>query len=100
MVRGFPGRNSSYRPEMRRLMNRRRHLPTVALVVSKRCAIRLLAIPSAHAKTILARCTSAADIERERAMDSTALVLRRSATAADSLEASRHLLCKDVAEYQ
>lgn len=43
IVRGLPGRTSSYRPARRRLMKRARYLPAVALVSFSRSAIVLLA---------------------------------------------------------
>ena len=68
-VRGLPGRTSSYRPAMRRSMNRVRHLPTVALVSFSRSAIALLASPSALLRTMRARALSAAGSDRLRAND-------------------------------
>jgi hypothetical protein len=65
--RGLPGLTSSYNPEMRSRTKRRRHLPTVAFVLSKRRATSLLACPVAQASTIRARKLSAAGNERERA---------------------------------
>jgi hypothetical protein len=67
--RGLPGRNSSCKPSMRRATKRRRHLPTVASVVPTRRATALLVAPVAHARTMLARRTSAAGSERDRAID-------------------------------
>jgi hypothetical protein len=67
--RGLPGRNSSCKPSMRRATKRRRHLPTVASVVAKRRATAVLVAPAAHASTMLARRTSAAGSDRDRAID-------------------------------
>src|SRR5437868_3222684 len=50
-------------------MNRARHLPTVALVSSRRAAIELLASPSALLRTIRARALSDAGSDRLRAND-------------------------------
>jgi hypothetical protein len=69
IVRGRPGRASSHSPCRRCLTYRRRQRPTVACVTRKRRATMLFASPAAHAKTICARCVSAAGIERERAID-------------------------------
>jgi hypothetical protein len=69
IVRGLPGRTSSYRPAMRRSMNRVRHLPTVALVSAKRSAMALLGSPSALLRTMRARALKAAGSERLRAND-------------------------------
>ena len=69
MVRGGPGRTSSYRPATRRSMKRERHLPTVALPSSRRSAIELLASPSALLKTMRARALNEAGNERLRAND-------------------------------
>lgn len=46
IVRGLPGRTSSYSPAMRRSMNRARHLPTVCLVIFSRAAIALFGSPA------------------------------------------------------
>lgn len=54
---------------MRNSRNRRRHLPTVARVSCRRCAITLLDSPSAAASTMRARVTNAAEIDRERVID-------------------------------
>jgi hypothetical protein len=69
IVRGLPGRTSSYSPGMRRSMNRARHLPTVALVSFRRSAIELLGSPSALLRTMRARLLNAAGSERLRAKD-------------------------------
>lgn len=69
MVRGAPGRMSSYRPAMRRSMKRERHFPTVALVNCNRAAIALLGSPSALLRTMRARLLNAAGNERLRAND-------------------------------
>lgn len=47
IVRGLPGRVSSWSPAIRRSMKRVRHLPTVALVSFRRSAIALFGSPSA-----------------------------------------------------
>src|SRR5271157_4251379 len=57
MLRGRPGRNSSYRPATRCWRKRCRHLPTVALAQPKRSAISVLLWPSADHSTTLARQT-------------------------------------------
>ena len=67
--RGLPGRNSSCKPSMPRATKRRRHLPTVALVVPKRRATAVLVAPVAQARTTFARRTSAAGSDRDRAID-------------------------------
>jgi hypothetical protein len=54
---------------MRRSRNRIRYLPTVARVSCRRWAIALLGSPVAAARTIRARVTIAAGIERERAIE-------------------------------
>src|SRR5215831_12895895 len=59
MLRGRPGRSSSYSPLRRCPRKRCRHLPTVALVQPKRSAIWLLLWPSADHSTSLARQTRA-----------------------------------------
>src|SRR5580692_6738642 len=69
IVRGLPGRTSSYRPLMRCSRNRARHLPTVARVSCRRLAISLFGSPAAAARTMRARVTSAAGIERERVIE-------------------------------
>ena len=58
-------------------MKRRRHLPTVALVDLQARGDRLLGSPAAQASTMRARKLSAAGIERDRAIDSTALARLR-----------------------
>ena len=70
MLRGAPGRTSSYRPAIRRSMNRARHLPTVPWVSSRRAAIELLASPSALLRTIRARVLSDALKQGRRVADS------------------------------
>ena len=55
IVRGAPGRGSSYKPSSRCRTNRPRHLHTVAGVTRRRRATTLLSRPSPHAKTIRAR---------------------------------------------
>jgi hypothetical protein len=50
-------------------MSRDRHLPTVALVKSKRSAIKLLGSPSALLRTMRARLLKDAGSERLRAKD-------------------------------
>ncbi len=65
MVRGAPGRGSSYKPARRSRTNRVRHLPTVAGVARSRWATPLLSWPSAHASTMRARRASAGT-ERDR----------------------------------
>jgi hypothetical protein len=69
IVRGLPGRTSSYSPVMRRSMNRARHLPTVCLIILSRAAIALFGSPAALASTRPARLHSAAGSERLRAND-------------------------------
>src|SRR5438132_109280 len=65
ILRGAPGRGSSYRPARRSRTNRVRHLPTVAGVARSRWATPLLSWPSAHASTMRARRASAGT-ERDR----------------------------------
>src|SRR3989442_5424515 len=65
MVRGAPGRGSSYKPARRSHTNRVRHLPTVAGVARSRWATPLLSWPSAQANTMRARRASAGT-ERDR----------------------------------
>ena len=48
MVRGAPGRGSSWSPSSRRSMKRLRHLPTVGLDTPRRWATSMLLRPSAH----------------------------------------------------
>src|SRR6188472_715446 len=55
---------------MRWTKKRWRHLPTVALVTPNRLATALLAAPSPDARIRLARWTSAAGNDRDRAIDS------------------------------
>jgi hypothetical protein len=69
MLRGAPGRTSSYSPAIRRSMNRVRHLPTVAWLSSRRAAIELLASPSALLRTMRARVLNDAGNDRLRAND-------------------------------
>ncbi len=69
MVRGLPGRTSSYRPGMRRSMNLVRHLSTVAFVRSSRSAMALLSSPSALPRMIRARALRAAGSDRLCAND-------------------------------
>lgn len=69
MLRGGPGRTSSYSPATRRAMKRVRHLPTVALVRPRRAAIELLVSPSALLRTMRTRTLSAAGRDRLRAND-------------------------------
>ena len=91
--RGLPGRNSSCKPSMRRSTKRRRHLPTVAWVVPKRCATALLVAPAAHARTMLARRTSAAGSDRDRAIDCNCACSSSLNTSSASVDPSpsRHL---------
>ncbi|OIQ70111.1 hypothetical protein GALL_482790 [mine drainage metagenome] len=69
IVRGLPGRTSSYSPAMRRARKRERHLPTVACVSFSRPAIALLGSPSALLRMMRARMFNAAGSERLRAKD-------------------------------
>lgn len=69
MVRGLPGRTSSYSPGMRRSINRLLHLPTVALVTFSRSAIEVFGSPLALLRMICARPLSAAGSERLRSKD-------------------------------
>src|ERR1700751_2170085 len=62
ILRGRPGRNSSYSPAKRCWTKRCRHLPTVALAQRKRRAIWVLLCPSADHGTSLARATRACDL--------------------------------------
>jgi hypothetical protein len=65
IVRGAPGRGSSYRPLSRSDTKRPRHLHTVAGVTWRRRATTLLSRPSPHAKMMRARrATWGADRER------------------------------------
>jgi hypothetical protein len=68
--RGRPGRNSSCNPDISCSKNRRRHLPTVALVSPIRRAICWFVLPEALSKIILARLTSPAGRDREPAIPS------------------------------
>ena len=68
--RGRPGRNSSCNPDTSCSRNRRRHLPTVALVSSSWRAICWFVLPEALSKIILARLTSPAGSDREFARPS------------------------------
>ena len=65
--RGRPGRNSSCKPQTSCSTNRRRHLPTVALVNPNWRAICMFVLPEALNKIILARLTSPAGRDRELA---------------------------------
>jgi hypothetical protein len=58
IVRGPPTRGSSNKPSSRLAMNRRRHFPTVVLVVRCRRATVVSVAPLAHASTSRARKAS------------------------------------------
>jgi hypothetical protein len=58
MLRGAPGRGSSWSPSRRRSPKRRRHLPTVAWFNPSRSATDVLSAPSAHASTMRHRIAS------------------------------------------
>src|ERR1700675_2542368 len=68
--RGRPGRNSSCNPATSYFRNRRRHLPTVALVSLNWHAICRFVLPQALCKIILARVTNPAGRDRELAKPS------------------------------
>ena len=69
MMRGRPGRCSSYRPMSPWRRKRSRHLPTVWRLTPTRSATVLLSRPSAHSSTIWARRTRPAGRLRDRAID-------------------------------
>jgi hypothetical protein len=68
--RGRPGRNSSCNPDASLPRNRRRHLPTVALVSASWRAICRFVMPEAFSKIILTRLNSPAGRDREFARPS------------------------------
>jgi hypothetical protein len=70
MLRGRPGRSSSYNPSMPCSTKRLRHLPTVSRVVDSCSAMWMFFIPCAAFRTILARSTCAWGKLRDEAKDS------------------------------
>ena len=55
IIRGAPGRGSSYRPSTRSLTKRSRHFPTVTLLVCSNRATSVFVSSSAQRSTIFAR---------------------------------------------
>src|SRR6266540_1402769 len=79
---GRPGRSSSGSPSNRRVINRPRHLPTVAGCTPSKAATCVFGVLSAHASTILHRCASACDDFARR--DQRSSVARSSAVSLSS----------------
>ena len=59
ILRGAPDRGSSTRPSKRRSKNRDRHFPTVGFDRFNSAATSVFVLPSAHLRTIRARCANA-----------------------------------------
>ncbi len=70
IVRGAPGRGSSYKPSIRCARNRWRHLQTVVCDRCSRRATTVLSWRAAHANTMRARRAGPAAVRDRRASDS------------------------------